>query len=105
MTSRTTYDMVEALAIRARRDGHDVKLYFNYEGILAVFHDGEEVLRDEGRSYDVAEAKVRQILMNAKPKLEPKATVIDKDVQRGKKVRTKAAVAKKTAAAKKGAKK
>ena len=84
MTKRITYDMVEDLAVRARRVGHDVQLYFNYQGVVAVFHNGEEVLADEGRSYVVAEAKVRSILMNAEPLLEPDLKIVDKDVQRGK---------------------
>jgi hypothetical protein len=114
MTNRITYDKVEELAMRARRDGHDVKLYFNFEGKLHVFHDGEQVLVDPGRSYVVAEAKVRQILMNADPKLEPSATVTDKDVQRGRKTRKppkkkpptakQVQAAKRKAPAKKGAK-
>lgn len=109
MMTRTTYDMVEDLAVKARRAGHDVQLYFNYEGKLAVFHDGTEVLVDEGRSYTVAEAKVRQILMSAKPSLPPKTAATEKDVRRGRKHRPSAKkkppTAKQVAAAKNGAKK
>jgi hypothetical protein len=102
---RVTYDAVEDLAVRAVRLGHDIKLYFRHTGELQVFHDGELVLRDPGRSYDVALAKVKQIMMNADPANEANDTVTDKQVRRGKQTRTKAAVKKKTAAKKKGAKK
>jgi hypothetical protein len=53
----------------------------------------------------VALAKIKAIGMNEKPALGPNDNIIDKEVRRGKKVRTKAAVKKKTATAKKKGKK
>lgn len=103
--SRVTYDQVEAETVRQVRAGHDITLYFRFTGALHVYHDGELVLVDEGRSYDVALAKVKSIGMNADPANEPNDTVVDKDVRRGKQHRTKDAVAAKTKAAAKKKKK
>jgi len=97
MIKRTTYDNVEDAAVRVRRIGHDIKLYFRHTGMLQVFHDGEMVLEDGPRDYSVALAKVKAIGMQAEPALEPNDNVLDKHVRRGKQTRTKKAVAKKVA--------
>lgn len=101
---RTTYDSVEAEAVRYRRKGHDIKLYFRYTGMLQVFHDGDMVLEDGPRDYSVALAKVKAIGMQTEPALPPNDSIIDKNVRRGKQTRTKKAVAKKVAKQKQAAK-
>jgi hypothetical protein len=100
MIKRTTYDDVEDEAIRQRRKGHDIKLYFRYTGMLHVFHNGEKVLEDGPRDYSVAFAKLQSIGAHETPELEPNDNVTDKSVRRGKQTRTKKAVAKKVAAEK-----
>jgi hypothetical protein len=95
--SRTTYDAVEARTVKVCRDGHDIKLYFRHTGMLQVFHNGEMVLEDGPRDYSVALAKIKAIGMQSEPKLEPNDSVTDRSVRRGKKTRTKKAVAEKAA--------
>lgn len=102
--SRTTYDTVEDRAVKVRRKGHDIKLYFRYTGMVQVFHNGEMVLEDGPRDYSVALAKVKAIGMTSEPKLEPNDSIIDKQVRRGKQTRTKKAVAAKVAKKKEAAK-
>lgn len=95
---RTTYDDVEESTVKVCRAGHDIKLYFQYTGMLQVFHNGDMVLEDGPRDYSVALAKVKAIGMQSEPKLEPNDSITDKAVRRGKKTRTKKAVAEKSAA-------
>jgi len=83
MTKRISYDMVEAKAVKLRQAGHDVALYFNFEGHIHVSHNGEDVLVDKGRDYILAFAALEQI-SDGKPALEPNAFAGEKDVRRGK---------------------
>jgi len=80
---RTTYDMVEAKAVKLRQAGHDVQLYFNAQGHVHVHHNGEQVLVDKGRDYRVAYACLEQVGDSA-PTLQPNPNLSDKDVRRGK---------------------
>lgn len=86
MTKRVTYDVVEAAALKARRSGHDFKLFFNYQGMLHLFHNGDLVLVDGPRDYAVALAKVQSLVWQTAPVL-PKETdvepITEKHVRRG----------------------
>lgn len=101
MTNRVTYDRVEAKAVKIARLGHDIKLYLRYDGMLQVFYHGELVLSDGPRDYSVALAKVQSYL-DVAPQLPANDNVTERNVRRGKKTRTPAAVKKKASAKKKG---
>lgn len=69
LVKRTTYDAVEAKAMRIRENGHDIKLKLCYTGMLKVYYNGKKVLEDGPRDYSVALQKVMSLGFYEKPKL------------------------------------